>query len=137
MTEWDAYGSHMPVTEAILTAVQPEMVIEFGTGQFSTPALAAVAHKLISVEQQNQHYHERAMKEYKGSLSVIPLWMPGVEAALTFLAEWEGEFDLVFIDGSTESFKVGKNIDLSQVSLNDSVRVVVTEAIAIDFYKPE
>lgn len=42
---------------------------------------------------------------------------------------------LEFIDGSTESFKVGKHIDLSEVSLNDSVRVRVTEAIAIDFHK--
>ena len=42
---------------------------------------------------------------------------------------------LEFIDGSVQSFKVGKHIDLSTVSLDDSVRIQVTDAIAIDFHK--
>lgn len=42
---------------------------------------------------------------------------------------------LEFVDGSVESFKVGKHIDLSKVSLDDSVRVQVSEAVAIAFEK--
>ena len=42
-----------------------------------------------------------------------------------------------FIDGSTSAVKVGKHIDLSQVSLYDSVRVQVTDAVAITISKKE
>jgi len=42
---------------------------------------------------------------------------------------------LEFIDGSVQSLKVGKHIDLSDISLDDSVRVQVTDAVAIDFQK--
>jgi hypothetical protein len=39
---------------------------------------------------------------------------------------------LEFIDGSTESVKVGKHVDLTLISLDDSVRITVTDAVAID-----
>jgi hypothetical protein len=42
---------------------------------------------------------------------------------------------LEFIDGSMRSVKVGKHIDLSEISLDDSVRVQITDAVAIDFQK--
>ncbi len=42
---------------------------------------------------------------------------------------------LEFVDGTVQSFKVGKHIDLSEVSLGDSVRIVIVDAIAIDFQK--
>jgi hypothetical protein len=45
------------------------------------------------------------------------------------------EVSLEFIDGSMQTVKVGKHIDLSKVSLQDSVRIVVTNAVAIDFQK--
>jgi len=38
---------------------------------------------------------------------------------------------LEFIDGSTQSVKVGKHIDLSKISLDDSVRIVITDAVMI------
>jgi hypothetical protein len=38
---------------------------------------------------------------------------------------------LEFVDGSTDSVKVGKHIDLTKVSLNDSVRIQITDAVAI------
>jgi hypothetical protein len=43
---------------------------------------------------------------------------------------------LRFLDGTTQSFKVAKHIDLSKVSLRDSVRIRVSEAVMIDFRKP-
>jgi hypothetical protein len=38
---------------------------------------------------------------------------------------------LEFVDGSTDSVKVGKHIDLTKVSLDDSVRIQITDAVAI------
>jgi hypothetical protein len=45
------------------------------------------------------------------------------------------EVTLELVDGSTQTIKVGKHIDLSKISLNDSVRVQVTDAVAIEFHK--
>ena len=46
------------------------------------------------------------------------------------------ELTLEFVDGSTDTFKVSKKIDLSEVTLGDSVGILVTDAIAIAVVKP-
>jgi hypothetical protein len=87
--------------------------------------------------------------ESAGALDAVALAPVGAKPALTAVSSRELTADVIaidahshsvtleFIDGSTESFKVGKHIDLSEVSLNDSVRVQVTDAIAIDFHKKQ
>ena len=42
---------------------------------------------------------------------------------------------LELIDGTTQSIKVAKHIDLTQFGLGDSVRVQVTDAVFINFEK--
>jgi hypothetical protein len=42
---------------------------------------------------------------------------------------------LELIDGTTQSIKVAKHIDLTQFGLGDSVRIQVTDAVFIDFEK--
>jgi hypothetical protein len=85
--------------------------------------------------------------ESAGALEGVALAPVGDKPALGVVSSRELTADIVaidshshkvtleFIDGSTESFKVGKHIDLSTVSLHDSVRIVVTDAIAIEFHK--
>lgn len=50
--------------------------------------------------------------------------------------EHEHTLTLQFVDGSVEEVKVAKSRDLSQVSLGDSVRARVTQAVAIAVEKP-
>ena len=44
---------------------------------------------------------------------------------------------LEFIDGTTETVKVGKDFDLTTISLEDSVRVQITDAIGIAIAKKQ
>jgi hypothetical protein len=44
---------------------------------------------------------------------------------------------LEFVDGSTKEIKVGKHRDLSKVGLGDSVRVTLTEVVAISIESPQ
>jgi hypothetical protein len=46
------------------------------------------------------------------------------------------ELTLEWVDGSTDPIKVSKKIDLSQLSLGDSVRIQVTDAVAIAVVTP-
>ena len=43
---------------------------------------------------------------------------------------------LEFLDGHTQEIAVGKKRDLSKVGLGDSVRIQLTEAVAIEVVKP-
>ena len=43
---------------------------------------------------------------------------------------------LQFLDGRVREINVGKNRDLTQVGLGDSVRIRLTEALAIAVVKP-
>jgi len=60
-----------------------------------------------------------------------------VTADIVAIDSHDHRVTLEFIDGSVASVKVGKHIDLSKVSLNDSVRIQIAEAVLIDFSKPE
>jgi hypothetical protein len=84
-----------------------------------------------------------------GELDAVALAPVGAKPGIAIVSSREVTADIVaidmhahkvtleFIDGSTESVKVGKHIDLSQVSLDDSVRIQVTEAVAITISKKE
>ena len=47
------------------------------------------------------------------------------------------ELTLEFVDGRTETIKVSRKLDLSKLALGDSVRIAVTDAIAISVVKPK
>jgi hypothetical protein len=61
-----------------------------------------------------------------------------VEAAATVVAidSHEHSVTLEFLDGRIQEVHVGKHRDLSKVGLGDSVRVQVTEAVAISVVRP-
>jgi hypothetical protein len=85
--------------------------------------------------------------ESAGALDGVALAPVGDKPAVAVVSSRELTADVVaidahshkvtleFIDGSVETVKVGKHIDLSKISLDDSVRIQVTDAIAIDFHK--
>jgi hypothetical protein len=87
--------------------------------------------------------------ESVGALDAVALAPPGDKPAIAVVSAREITADIVaidahehsvtleLIDGTTQSFKVAKRIDLSQIRLGDSVRVQVTDAIFIDFEKPK
>ena len=59
-----------------------------------------------------------------------------VTAEITAIDAHSHQVTLEFPDGSMKTVKVGKHIDLSQVSLGDSVAIRITEAVAIEVAKP-
>jgi hypothetical protein len=61
-----------------------------------------------------------------------------VEAVATIVAidGHEHTVTLEFADGHTSELNVGKHRDLSKVALGDSVRVQITEAVAISVVRP-
>jgi len=78
-----------------------------------------------------------------GELDAVALAPVGAKPGITVVSSREVTADIIgidahahtitleFIDGSTSAVKVGKHIDLSQISLNDSVRIQITDAVAI------
>jgi hypothetical protein len=84
-----------------------------------------------------------------GELDAVALAPVGAKPAIAIVSSREVTADIIaidmhshrvtleFIDGSTEAVKVGKHIDLSQVSLDDSVRIQITDAVAITISKKE
>ena len=79
------------------------------------------------------------------AVSLAPVGaMPGgvvantIEATATIVAidGHEHTVTLEFMDGRIQEVHVSKNRDLSQVGLGDSVRVSVTEALALDVVRP-
>jgi hypothetical protein len=85
--------------------------------------------------------------ESVGELDVVALAPKGEKPAIDAVTSEEVTADIIaidahahritieLIDGTTQSIKVGKHIDLSQFGLGDSVRVQVTETVLIDFMK--
>jgi hypothetical protein len=78
-----------------------------------------------------------------GELDAVKLAPVGAKPGITVVSSREVTADIIgidahahkitleFIDGSTSAVKVGKHIDLSKLSLNDSVRIQITDAVAI------
>ena len=85
--------------------------------------------------------------ESVGELDAVALAPPGEKPAISAVSSREVTADIVaidahahsitleLIDGTTQSIKVAKHIDLTQFGLGDSVRVQVTDAVFIDFEK--
>jgi hypothetical protein len=81
--------------------------------------------------------------ESVGELDAVALAPVGAKPGVAVVSSREVTADIIgidlhahrvtleFIDGSTESVKVGKHIDLTKVALDDSVRIQITDAIAI------
>jgi hypothetical protein len=61
-----------------------------------------------------------------------------VETTATIVAidGHEHTLTLEFLDGSVQEVDVAKHRDLSQLSLGDSIRIQLTEALAIEVVKP-
>jgi len=60
----------------------------------------------------------------------------GVTAEIIAIDSHSHEVVIEFPDRSTKTVKVGKHIDLTSVSLGDSVFIQITEAVAIEVVKP-
>lgn len=87
--------------------------------------------------------------ESVGALDAVALAPIGAKPATAVVSSREATADVIaidahahkitleFIDGSTQSVKVGKNIDLTKVSLDDSVRIQITDAVMISIAKKE
>jgi hypothetical protein len=81
--------------------------------------------------------------ESVGELDAVALAPVGAKPGVAIVSSREVTADIIgidlhahrvtleFIDGSTQSVKVGKHIDLTKVALDDSVRIQITEALAI------
>lgn len=60
-----------------------------------------------------------------------------VTAEIIAIDAHEHTVTLEFLDGSTKTVQVGKHRDLTRVKLGDSVRIVITEGVAIRVEKPQ
>jgi hypothetical protein len=81
--------------------------------------------------------------ESVGELDAVALAPVGAKPGVAIVSSREVTADIIgidlhahrvtleFIDGSTQSVKVGKHIDLTKVALDDSVRIQITDAVAI------
>ncbi len=86
--------------------------------------------------------------ESAGELAAVSLAPAGRKPALTAVDTREltativgidghdHDLTLEFLDGRTEEIKVSRKLDLSKLKLGDSVRISVTDAIAITVVKP-
>lgn len=63
-----AWGSHQPVLKALVEVVQPQSVVECGSGMFSTPLLREHVPTLVTVEH-DQQWARRMLKECPSSPS--------------------------------------------------------------------
>jgi len=97
-----AYGTHKPVLEAILKHTKIEKVLEFGMGRFSTDFFLGKVKKLVSIEQQNQHYYDMYSKKYTDRNDVDFMFLPGPAYGPEWLRKSKSEFDLIFVDGDAE-----------------------------------
>ena len=60
-----------------------------------------------------------------------------ITATIVAIDGHDHELTLELVDGRTETIKVSRKLDLSKLKLGDSIRVVVTDAIAIAVIKPK
>jgi hypothetical protein len=68
--------------------------------------------------------------------AVVMVETVAVTAEITAIDSHGHHVTIEFPDGSVQTVKVGKHIDLTKVALGDSVLIQITEAVAIEVVKP-
>lgn len=102
-TDLDAYGTHLPVLERVFEAVKVRSVLEFGCGNYSTAFFVSRCERVTAIEQQSHAVFEIMGRKYAENDQLTLLYLPGVGRGPEYLREYQGSFDLVFVDGDAES----------------------------------
>ena len=97
------YATHLPILLDLFENFTFSKVLEFGCGVFSTPVFTKNCSKVLSIEMGDDDlWYRHILKELEGKENLILKYMKDPTGSLS-LKEIEGNYDLIFIDGPTES----------------------------------
>lgn len=90
----DIYSTHLPVLEKLGEVVPLNVVLELGAGQYSSPALCAIAKNVVSYETDPGWF----ASIIKIAPPNLRLWFSSIPLAQVVATLWINEYDLIFID---------------------------------------
>jgi len=98
----DGFGSHLELFDFIFEYKQPDTILEFGMGDFSTPYFIKKAKKeVVSIEMQMEDWFNKINEKFKNE----PKWT-GIKSIGPFNFMQLGiykKYDVIFVDGHGSS----------------------------------
>ncbi len=97
MTTTDLYSTHLPFLEKIFSLIEkPNLVIEFGMGNYSTEFFIQNSNKVESIEMQSKEWYDNMHEKFKTYDNWSPFMFIGPDEYKkhNFLKP-----DLCFVDG--------------------------------------
>lgn len=97
MTTTDLYSTHLPFLEKIFSLIEkPNLVIEFGMGNYSTNFFIQNSNKVESIEMQSKEWYDNMYEKFKTYDNWSPFMFIGPDEYKkhNFLKP-----DLCFVDG--------------------------------------
>jgi hypothetical protein len=101
MTTTDLYSTHLPFLEKIFSLIEkPNLVIEFGMGNYSTEFFIKNSNKVESIEMQSKEWYDNMYEKFKVHTNWSPFMFIGPDEYKKhiFLKP-----DLCFVDGHGDS----------------------------------
>jgi len=115
----EAYGTHRPILEKLIEGAAIKTVLEFGTGNFSTDFFIDKVEHLTSIEQQRHNYFQQYEKKFGDRKDFDLKCMMGPGLGADWLRDYDGQFDLIFVDGDA----VGRPLAINQAFNKTSIIV--------------
>ena len=127
LAPWDSvpYATHLPVLAALSAVVRPKVIVEFGSGTYSTlafldRAIFPTVESLVSLEDDSAWYEK--MKQFVSADSRASLRLVASPVASQVRSIVWSAVDLIFVDDSEER---GRAMTLKELSKHVSGTPVV------------
>lgn len=101
MNNVDNYSTHLPLLEKIFSLIdKPNIVLEFGMGNFSTEFFIDRSEKIISIEMQSEEWYHNIVEKFSNKKNWSPYLYLGPNSFIEFDFP---SVDLCFVDGHGET----------------------------------
>lgn len=97
------YATHIEVLDICLSHIQPDLVVEYGMGDFSTNLLLQNSKEVISIEMQNVDWYKALLRRHSKCANWLPLWNPDPQRYADIDMYLQKDPDFVFVDGHQDT----------------------------------